>query len=272
VTRESDLDERRELLARLGELQRQLEQETALRREAEAALQRLGGKLDEFVSIASHDVATPLAPVIGFSDLYLKKWRERGDPEVVELLDLVKSETGKSLKMLRSLVCYAQLDYRPRPAQAIDAAVPLTAALAALRFRLKGFELPLWQERLPTVRVPESYLQQVWEILLVNVCVHAGPQKIPVVVGGSRSERSSQVFVRDHGGGVPPQLAGEIFQLFPRGADPGQGKGTGSGLAMLKRIAGFYGGRAWVEATPGGGCTFRVEFSECPLPGEEYAL
>jgi len=262
----------RELLDRIDELQRQLEQEGQLRRDAEAALQAFAGRMDEFVSLASHDVATPLAPVIGFTDLFLKKWRDREDPECVELLEMIREQAGKSLKMLRALAHYAHQGYRPRPEHPVDSSAPLDEALAVLQLRFNGIDLPLQRKDLPAVRVPEPYLRQVWEILLANVVCHAGPQRIPVMVGGSRTGEVSQLFIRDHGVGVPKSMAEDIFRLFPRGVDPGQGKGPGSGLATLARIAGFYGGRTWLEETPGGGCTFRVEFSEIQRPGEQYAF
>lgn len=259
------------LQARLAEMQRQVQQETRLRQAAEAALAESKGRLKEFISLASHDVGTPLTPLISYADLYLNKWQDRGDAEALELLETVKSEAGRALCMLRALAGYARVGYLARPSQPVATGELLELAVAELQLQHPALEWPLCRDPLPALRVPGPYLKRIWMILLDNVIRHAGPRPFPVEVGASRKQQKVRLFVKDHGAGVPAEMAEEIFQLFPRGPD-GQGKSAGVGLATLKKIAGYYGGRAWVEPTPGGGCTFRVEFSEEPQPGEGYAL
>jgi signal transduction histidine kinase len=53
-----------------------------------------------------------------------------------------------------------------------------------------------------------------------------------------------------------------VFNLFYRGAAGAKIEGTGVGLASVQKIAKLYGGKAWVEETPGGGCTFLVEMAD----------
>jgi signal transduction histidine kinase len=64
--------------------------------------------------------------------------------------------------------------------------------------------------------------------------------------------------VIDHGRGVPPERANDIFQRFHQvdASDSRDKGGTGLGLAICKSIVNEHGGRIWMEATPGGGATF----------------
>ena len=65
--------------------------------------------------------------------------------------------------------------------------------------------------------------------------------------------------MRDHGRGVPENERGRIFEVFYRGSTGKDLIGSGIGLATVQKIAKTYGGRAWVEETPGGGATFWIE-------------
>ena len=65
--------------------------------------------------------------------------------------------------------------------------------------------------------------------------------------------------MRDPGRGIAPEhheRIFEVFQSFGRRSD--ERRGTGIGLAIVKKIAQTHGGRAWVESRPGHGSTFHV--------------
>jgi signal transduction histidine kinase len=67
-----------------------------------------------------------------------------------------------------------------------------------------------------------------------------------------------QIVVRDNGRGVVPTEQERIFEMFHSVAYPGGRKGTGIGLAIVKKIAELHGGRAFVESAPGTGAAFHV--------------
>ena len=70
-----------------------------------------------------------------------------------------------------------------------------------------------------------------------------------------------RVTVRDHGPGVPPDERDRVFERFARGAGTQAVPGSGLGLAIVRQVAVEHGGRAWLEAAPGGGTLVVVEFS-----------
>ena len=74
------------------------------------------------------------------------------------------------------------------------------------------------------------------------------------------------VRVIDHGRGVPPERANDIFQRFHQvdASDSRDKGGTGLGLAICKSIVNEHGGRIWMETTPGGGatCAFTLPVSQ----------
>ena len=83
-----------------------------------------------------------------------------------------------------------------------------------------------------------------------------GDQSSPKIEIGVRGELDGNpvFYVRDTGIGIAPQFRDRVFGLFNK-LNP-LSEGTGIGLALVKRIVEFHGGRIWVESEVGQGATF----------------
>ena len=64
--------------------------------------------------------------------------------------------------------------------------------------------------------------------------------------------------VSDTGRGIEPEFKERIFDMFHTIVHPGSRKGTGIGLAIVRKIAELHGGRAFLESPPDGGSAFHV--------------
>ena len=89
-----------------------------------------------------------------------------------------------------------------------------------------------------------------------NAAKFMGDQPDPVIEIGQHGEEDGKpvFFIRDNGIGIAPKYHEKIFGLFNK-LDPNM-EGTGVGLALVKRIVEFHGGRIWVESELGKGATF----------------
>jgi len=101
-------------------------------------------------------------------------------------------------------------------------------------------------------------VERIVENLLINTTRHT-PPGTPVWIRAGAVGPDLELVVEDAGPGVPPELAGTIFEPFRQG--PGGGDhapGVGIGLSLVARFAQLHGGRAWVGERYGGGAAFHV--------------
>jgi two-component system phosphate regulon sensor histidine kinase PhoR len=94
----------------------------------------------------------------------------------------------------------------------------------------------------------------------MNAAQHMGngdDRRIEVEISAGEGEH--QIEVRDHGQGIPPQDLEKIFEIFRSNpASEPERAASGVGLAIVRKIAQTYGGRAWVENAADQGARFHV--------------
>jgi PAS domain S-box-containing protein len=220
-------------------------------------LEAANHELDAFVYTVSHDLRTPLTPIIGYAQFLRGKYAGKLDGEAKEALLAIEQQGGNMLELLEDLLRLARVGFLERPEKAVEAQTVVREVIDSLNGQFKDVEIVFPNNSLPAVHLPKTLLAQAFENLIKNALVYAGKNGSPIEIGGERKEDGLVFFfVRDHGPGVPDDEKKKIFEVFYR-ADCEEGiHGTGVGLATVRKIACQYGGMAWVEDTPGGGATF----------------
>jgi len=108
------------------------------------------------------------------------------------------------------------------------------------------------------VRADGDRLLQAWVALADNAAKYS-PAGTAIEIGSAVNAAGAQLWVRDHGPGIPPAVRHRIFRRFDRGAGKRHIGGSGLGLAIVDAIAKAHGGHCTVADTPGGGATFTLE-------------
>lgn len=236
-----------------------------LRRQGELARLRT-----EFVAGVSHELRTPLAQLRLFLDtLRLKRY---DTPEEQEwLVNHLTRETTRLEHLVENILAAGRLDRGMRPSMPL---VPLDlgaevreaattfAPLAASRRAVLDTEAADGIE----VLADQSSLRQLVLNLLDNA-VKFGPPGQHVRLAVTRSNGTARLTVSDQGPGVPERERERIWEPYYRGdgeAIRAVG-GSGIGLALVREIAGSFGGTTSVAAAPGGGAAFSVTI---PTSGE----
>jgi signal transduction histidine kinase len=232
------------------------------RKRAEEELRKTNRELDAFVYTVSHDLRSPLTPVIGYTAFLREHYQDRLDEQAVHILADIDRQAHRMLGLLEDLLALARVGHLECPAEPVDSNEVVREVVLGLMDRLVTAGMTVERGSLPFIRVPKNFQFQVFDNLIGNAVRYAGRAGEAIEVGGERQGERVMIYVRDHGPGIPEEERDRVFDLFYRGSTGKTVEGTGVGLATVQKIARLYGGRTWAEETPGGGSTFWVEVAD----------
>ena len=113
------------------------------------------------------------------------------------------------------------------------------------------------ESEFPLAACHRAYLRQVFDNLISNAVKFSGDRPdFEIRISAERRAERLSVSVADNGIGIPPLQRERVFEPFVR-LDSTATRGSGIGLAIVKRIVEQYGGRVWIESSAAGGCTVR---------------
>jgi len=236
----------------------------AARKEAEAERERLmdelaakNAEMERFVYTVSHDLKSPLVTILGFLG-YLEDDVRKGDLEKAERdVERIHNAGVKMQDLLKDLLELSRIGRMMNEPEAVlfEALAQEAIELTDGRLRERGVRVGVGSG-LPVVYGDRQRLLELMQNLIDNAAKYMGDQPKPSIeIGAAGFEDSKPIFfVRDNGIGIAPEFHERVFGLFNK-LDP-NAEGTGVGLALVKRIVEFHGGRIWVESEKGKGATF----------------
>lgn len=221
---------------------------------------------DEFISIAAHELRSPLAVIKGFAQTLLVQTARKHGPELAEwqteALKGIDQATGRMVELVDDLLDVSRL-------QAGHVALhTVPADLVALTQRVVT-RLQLTTERHQLAFQPASEhlvaiidpprMEQVLTNLLTNAIKYS-PEGgvITIHIAPCQQDTQLQLSIQDHGIGIPLAQQAQIFGRFARAENArlyGIG-GTGLGLYLCRELVEQHHGRIWFESSEGKGSTF----------------
>lgn len=218
---------------------------------------------DDFLSIAAHELKTPLTPIIGKLQLAQRRLAREGlARRHLDDLGQIAAEAGRLAAMIDALLDVSRL----RSGQlAIDVAPVDLGAIAAqvvdeVRPTLSRQALSVDAPAEPAVVEGDALrLTQALRNLLSNA-VKYSPQGGAITVEVAKNDVSASVAVRDEGVGIPPEALPAIFDRYYRveSADAAAIGGLGLGLFVVHEIVRRHGGSVTVESAPDVGSCFTI--------------
>ncbi len=215
-------------------------------------------ELESFVQSVTHDLRSPLIVINGFSRRLLELPPESIEEKRRDYIEYIRETSENALFLIRDLLRLFKTTRGEINRTTVD--------LAQMSTSLQHYFRDLYPDRPITlvvhdnIRVPGDYnlLKVVMENLISNSYKFTArnDEEAIIELGSYQAEEGLVVFVRDNGCGFDMSRAGRIFEPFARFHDDSEYKGTGLGLATVKRIVHRHGGRIWAESEPGKGATF----------------
>ncbi len=261
-----DVTERARAEQERGDL---LARERAARAEAEAAVTQR----DHLLSLAAHDLRTPLAALSGEVQLRQRRLR-RGQPLSVEEQDVFLATLHDLLQRQVSVVsevtdaAYVQMGERlALRVESVDLGA-LAGEVADMLAHAHGATAPVIDVAAPTGVVIVGDRDRLARVLqnIIGNAVKYSPAGAPVQVSVRAEGDGAVVVVRDAGVGIPAGEIDRVFTPFYRASTARGVAGTGLGLAGARGIVAQHGGTITLESAPGVGTTVTIT-----LPGAEGA-
>ncbi|MFT4173269.1 MAG: PAS domain S-box protein [Rhodocyclaceae bacterium] len=239
-----DITERR----RVEELNRQQQEKL----QASARLVTMG----EMATTLSHEINQPLSAIMSYAAGGLNLVRAEDAP-LGEALSRIRQQAERAGQIVRAVHDFVRRrDPHKRPCRigdVIDATLPLIL-LQARKWHIR-VECRV-EPDLPTVEADAMMLEQVLLNLTRNgieAMAAQGGDRRQLEIVAARDGEGIGVAVIDHGGGIAPEAAAQLFTPF----FTTKSEGMGMGLNICRTAIEFHRGHLWFEPTPGGGATFR---------------
>ena len=235
-------------------LQKEVNRQTKTLREANIKLEQLDKAKSEFISIASHQLRTPLSIIKGYISMLLEgSWGET-NPEEKKHLEMVYQSNERLIKLIEDLLILSRIeagrlefDWQMISLEGLaESVVEELKPLADKKGLYLRYEKPA--KPLPKVKADPLKIRQVIMNLIDNA-IHYTEKGGAVV--RLKSEKDKVIFsIQDTGIGISQKEKATLFEKFSRGKDVSKlhTEGTGLGLYLAAKLVGAHSGRIWVES------------------------
>ncbi|MFP5384434.1 MAG: PAS domain-containing protein [Bacteriovoracia bacterium] len=220
---------------------------------------------DEFLSVASHELKTPLTS-LSLQFQIQKKGMDKKDPKILseERITQLTSLGERLIKRLNVLV-EDMLDVsriRTGNLSINKAPIDISEVLSDVLERMDPmfidgkYSLPQFNKTEIRGSFDAYRIEQVFTNLISNAIRYGNSN--PIEIEMYQKENYVHFAIKDHGRGIPPEMRDKIFDRFERAVDSKEISGLGLGLYITKKIVEAHDGKIWVESKLNEGSTFHV--------------
>lgn len=246
------------------------------RKQAELAKQ-------EFLAMVSHEIRTPIASIIGMTDILLNTQLSEQQKEFVNTI----CHSGKSLlEIINDILDFSKiesgkLEFEQEPFH-LNSCIEQAISLLLPQAKEKQLELIYHHNpELPQVIVGDiSRLKQILVNLLSNAIKFTETGRIELsvtsrqrqIIGDEKNNCEIQFAVKDTGIGIPENRINRLFKAFSQVNSSTNRKygGTGLGLVICKQLSELMGGKIWVKSEPNQGSIFYFTITTCVIKTQLY--
>lgn len=226
-----------------------------------AELERSNRELQDFAFVASHDLQEPLRKIQAFSDRLISR-SDKLDEQEKDYLKRMQSAAGRMQNLIEDLLSYSRVTTRAKPMVSCDTATILREVMQDMETGISREQAKITTAPLPSTYGDATQLRQVLQNLLSNAIKFHPPERTPEVTVAAEDVTDTEwtLVVHDNGIGFEERYAEKLFHPFQRLHQKDGYKGTGIGLAIVKKILDRHGAMVTVNSTPGEGTIFRIRF------------
>jgi PAS domain S-box-containing protein len=228
-----------------------------------AEAQRAISLRDEFLSIAAHELRTPVTSLWGFTQTLLRQLKKRGTIDLTQLqqaLQHIDQQSDKLARLLSMLLDVSRLGVNRLSLErkATDVATLVNSLAASLQNNAKRHTITVKGPSTVMAFVDPLRIEQVIANLLDNAIKYSPDGEFVRVELSELDGQTLRLVVTDHGVGIPPEHRARIFDRFFQAHGDGYQGGMGLGLYISKQIILLHHGELEAEFPSEGGTKFTV--------------
>jgi len=233
------------------------------------ALEMSNHDLQQFASVASHDLQEPVRKILIFSNLIKERCNEDIPKECGQYIDKIVGSAARMKTLIIDVLNYSKLSANQKEFHSVDLGAVVEELLEDFELIIKEKNAMVTVGNLPTIEVNKGQIRQVFQNIFSNALKFSKEGIAPVIqIKAKRlkekSFSSSQeangpfclISIKDNGIGFDEKYRNQIFALFERLHSKDSYEGTGIGLAITKKIIEKHNGLVHAKSHPGGGAEF----------------
>ncbi|HUW72136.1 MAG TPA: ATP-binding protein [Candidatus Humimicrobiaceae bacterium] len=229
-------------------------------------IEKIDRAKSEFISIASHQLRTPLTAVKGYISMVLEGTYGKLSEKLSKPLENVYNSNERLIRLVNDLLNLSRLDagkidFSPGPASLEEMVSSIVEELK-INAENKGLYMKIIKpsEPLPKIMVDQGKLRQVILNIVDNAIKYTKEGGIALEL--KKLNGQEEVRISDTGEGMDEKELSSLFQMFSRATAGNQlhAEGAGIGLYVARQFVGMHGGKIWAESPgKGKGSTFIIQ-------------
>lgn len=235
-----------------------------------AKLEQSNRELQDFASVASHDLQEPLRKIQAFGDRLKIKCNDALTDEGKDYLERMQNAAKRMQVLINDLLAFSRITTKAQPFVPVNLNKVVQEVLSDLEVHIQRVNGQVDVQDLPTIDADPLQMRQLLQNLLSNAMKFCRGDEVPNIkiqaeileIEPSSARRASalqcQLTVTDNGIGFDEKYLDRIFTVFQRLHSRNEYEGTGIGLAICRKITERHGGNITAKSILGQGTTFIV--------------
>ncbi|PSB23224.1 PAS domain-containing sensor histidine kinase [filamentous cyanobacterium CCP2] len=243
-------------------------------------LEQSNQELQDFASVASHDLQEPLRKIQTFGDRLQAKYADTLSDEGLDYLRRMQNAAHRMQTLINDLLTFSRITTEAKPFVQVNLTNILHDVLSDLEITIQQTSACIAITELPTIEADPTQMRQLFQNLISNAIKFHKPNIPPqiklssfllfsfpsvradanfeILADSSPHAAQCQIQFTDNGIGFDETYLDRIFTMFQRLHGRSEFEGTGMGLAICRKIVERHGGQITARSTLGQGTTFTV--------------